>query len=299
MWYVLPFVLGIIGCLLFIPSSSFSQDDVDLTFRFCTQNWRENPDMCKDFIPEGYYDKTAPRQASSGVSVSDTNTIPGVKTDVNGSQLGLEGYIILIVVIIIGSIIVVAKLTRKNSYKSEYRSSQESTVGGYSRDDVIEDLLRHQGKDSKQSSSSWNANDFSHESHANFGKFTVYENDLKNNFSRFSGHQMEEIVGGLLKKKGYDEVRVTPGSGDFGVDIWLKKGGDKTAVQVKHQKDPVGHKVIIDTLSNTLGKTNKILIISTRSDFTPNAYKDQKDRPFLFELWNKDKFHAEIKRFLA
>lgn len=288
----------IIGCLIFIPSYSFSQDDVDLIFRFCTQNWRENPDLCADFIPEGYYDKTAPRQTSSGVLVSDTNTIPDVKTDKNGSQLGLEGYIILIVAVIIGSIIVVAKLTRKNSYKSEYRSSQECAVSGYSKDDVIEDLLRHQGKDSKQSSSSWNANNFSHESHASFGKFAVYENDLKNNFSRFSGHQMEVIVGGLFEKKGY-RVTATPGSGDFGVDVWLEKGGEKTAVQVKHQKDPVGHKVIIDTLSSTLGKTNKILIISVSSDFTPNAYKDQKDRPFLFELWNKDRFHVEIKNFLV
>lgn len=40
--------------LIFLPSIIFAQSDVDeITRNFCKDNWRQNPDMCKDFIPEG------------------------------------------------------------------------------------------------------------------------------------------------------------------------------------------------------------------------------------------------------
>jgi hypothetical protein len=51
-------------------------------------------------------------------------------------------------------------------------------------------------------------------------------------WTRMSGHQFEVAFGKLMLRLGYD-VRVTPASGDGGVDLVLKRDGATTIVQCK------------------------------------------------------------------
>ena len=54
-----------------------------------------------------------------------------------------------------------------------------------------------------------------------------------------SGHRFERELATLFRGRGYD-VKLTPGSGDQGVDIILKRSGRTTVVQCKQTKGPVG-----------------------------------------------------------
>ena len=77
----------------------------------------------------------------------------------------------------------------------------------------------------------------------------VYENQVKNELKNFqlsqknfwlnlTGYEFEHMVGELMTKDGYN-VHVTQGSGDGGVDLYLKKNGVETPVQCKNHSNKV------------------------------------------------------------
>lgn len=49
-----------------------------------------------------------------------------------------------------------------------------------------------------------------------------------------TGLEYEKLVAKYLRRHGYHGVRVTQGSGDYGVDVIASKGGHKYAVQCKY-----------------------------------------------------------------
>ena len=81
-------------------------------------------------------------------------------------------------------------------------------------------------------------------------KYTKYNNDLnkylhyleqnsRNYWIQMTGLQFEKEVASLFSAKGYDAT-VTPATADGGVDIVLRKNGERIAVQCKHHSKPVG-----------------------------------------------------------
>ena len=54
------------------------------------------------------------------------------------------------------------------------------------------------------------------------------------------GHEFEYFCADLLRDKGFLDVEVTRGSGDFGVDILAEKDGVTYAVQCKCYNAPSG-----------------------------------------------------------
>jgi len=55
------------------------------------------------------------------------------------------------------------------------------------------------------------------------------------------GHQFEFFCADLLRKVGFLDVSVTPGSGDQGVDILAVKDGIKYAIQCKNYANTLGN----------------------------------------------------------
>ncbi len=68
-------------------------------------------------------------------------------------------------------------------------------------------------------------------------------------FDRLEGHEFEYYCADLLKRKGYTEVEVTRGSGDFGADILAQKEGITFAIQCKCYTSPVGVKAVQEALA--------------------------------------------------
>ena len=65
------------------------------------------------------------------------------------------------------------------------------------------------------------------------------EQNNRNYWIQMTGLQFEKELACLFRSKGYDAT-VTSATGDGGVDIILRKDGEKIAVQCKHHAKPVG-----------------------------------------------------------
>jgi len=115
----------------------------------------------------------------------------------------------------------------------------------------------------------------------------------------------EEIIAAAYDKAGFDEVILTPRSGDFGRDvIAIKKGfgSVKFIDQVKAYK--AGHIVKADEVRSLLGvlygeQDASKAIFTTTSVFAPKIEDDKIIKPFLpyrLELVNKEKLIARLLR---
>ncbi len=113
----------------------------------------------------------------------------------------------------------------------------------------------------------------------------------------------EEIVAGAYHKAGFDEVTLTPHSGDFGRDvIAIKKGIGSIRVidQVKAFRQ--GHLVTANDVRALIGvlhgdKASKGFLTTT-SDFAPKLEKDPLIIPFIpaqLELINGDKLLRRLQ----
>ena len=115
----------------------------------------------------------------------------------------------------------------------------------------------------------------------------------------------EQIIAAAYDKAGFDEVILTPRSGDLGRDVIAIKrgfGSVKFIEQVKAYNP--GHLVTADEVRGLLGvlqaeQSASKAIFTTTSDFAPRIKEDRLIKPFLpyrLELVNKEKL---LKRLIA
>lgn len=97
----------------------------------------------------------------------------------------------------------------------------------------------------------------------------------------------EEIVAGAFKKEGYDEVTLTPRSGDLGRDIIaIKHGVGCVKVLGSVKAYAPGHLVTYDAVRSLMGviaseRDTSKGIITTTSDFPPLIESDELIAPLL------------------
>ena len=127
----------------------------------------------------------------------------------------------------------------------------------------------------------------------------ITQQDLDDNFARFSPRDMEFLVGELFKKKGYD-VSVTQSTADRAIDVWAKNNNMEQllGIEVKKHHGNVGSRDVAASLGQGKSRANKVIVISTISDFTKEAYVILGDNEFLLELWNGAKFRQEVSTHL-
>jgi len=125
----------------------------------------------------------------------------------------------------------------------------------------------------------------------------ISEEDLQNNFSNYDPYQMEELVGKLFEKKGY-ESEVTQQSADFGIDVWAKNLNEKIAIQVKHWSNDVDYETITKTIGAVMTQANKVIIISTKTAFTKQCYVYQFKNQHYVNLWDSEILKEEIRRHM-
>lgn len=124
---------------------------------------------------------------------------------------------------------------------------------------------------------------------------SLNEYDLQNNFSKYSWREMEELVGELFRKKGYS-VKVTPPTGDFGIDVEAKTDREYLGIQVKHWTYDVGVDDVIKTLGASLN-FNRVILVSTKSFFTQAAwtFANKDANRYRIELWDTNRFRKELR----
>ncbi len=90
--------------------------------------------------------------------------------------------------------------------------------------------------------------------------------------ANISGEKYEQICGRILKDRGFSDIRVTPQTKDYGIDIIAQKDGLRYAIQCKYYSD---HKVGPDSVQQAY--TGKdfyhcdVAAVMTNNTFTQSA----------------------------
>ena len=101
------------------------------------------------------------------------------------------------------------------------------------------------------------------------------------------GHQFEYWCADLLKKNGFSDVKVTPGSNDQGVDILATKEEIKYAFQCKNYSSAVGNTPVQEIHAGKEFYKCHIGVVMTNNYFTKSAKELASETGVL--LWDRDK----------
>lgn len=99
------------------------------------------------------------------------------------------------------------------------------------------------------------------------------------------GHDFERYCAQLLGRSGFLEVRVTKGSGDFGVDILAEKDGITYAVQCKCYSGPVGVQAVQEVYAGRDYYGCMVGAVMTNQYFTAPAVEMARKLKIL--LWDR------------
>lgn len=99
------------------------------------------------------------------------------------------------------------------------------------------------------------------------------------------GHEFEYFCADLLKNHGFEEVEVTKGSGDYGIDILAEKDGITYAIQCKSYTTPVGVKAIQEAYAGRDYYDRMVGAVLTNQYFTTPAVEASKKLKIL--LWDR------------
>lgn len=103
---------------------------------------------------------------------------------------------------------------------------------------------------------------------------------------RMEGHQFEYYCADLLRRNGYSNVMVTPGSGDQGVDILADRDDVSYAIQCKCYSGKVGNKAVQEAFSGRTYYDCDEAVVLTNSYFTEQA-KDAARKTGVL-LWDRN-----------
>jgi len=103
-------------------------------------------------------------------------------------------------------------------------------------------------------------------------------------FEDMDGHEFEYFCADLLEQRGFVEVEVTRGSGDYGIDILAEKDGVTYAVKCKRYTAPVGVKAIQEAYAGRDYYDRMVGAVMTNQYFTAPAVEAAKKLKIL--LWD-------------
>lgn len=108
---------------------------------------------------------------------------------------------------------------------------------------------------------------------------------MPSNLDLMEGHDFEYFCAQLLKRRGFQDVEVTKGSGDYGIDILAEKDGVTYAIQCKCYAAPVGVKAIQEAYAGRDYYDRMVGAVLTNQYFTSPAVEAAKKLKIL--LWDR------------
>lgn len=104
-------------------------------------------------------------------------------------------------------------------------------------------------------------------------------------FDLLDGLEFEYYCADLLRKRGFQEVEVTKGSGDYGIDILAERDGVTYAIQCKCYGDSVGVKAVQEAYAGRDYYDCMVGAVLTNQYFTGPAVEAAKKLKIL--LWDR------------
>ena len=112
-------------------------------------------------------------------------------------------------------------------------------------------------------------------------------------FDLLEGHEFEYYCADLLMKRGFQEVEVTRGSGDYGIDILAERDGVTYAIQCKCYSVPVGVKAVQEAYAGRDYYDCMVGAVLTNQYFTQPAVEAAKKLKIL--LWDRGYLESMIE----
>ena len=107
------------------------------------------------------------------------------------------------------------------------------------------------------------------------------------------GISFEHWCADLLRKNGFTNVSVTPGSNDQGIDVLAYKDGLKYGVQCKCYSRDLGNKPIQEATAGRAVYGCDIAVVMTNRHFTKGAVEAAKATGVW--LWDRDKLAQMVQ----
>ncbi len=115
--------------------------------------------------------------------------------------------------------------------------------------------------------------------------YRIRRNRGTDSMDEMEGHDFELFCADLLQKRGFMDVEVTRGSGDFGVDILAEKDGVTYAIQCKRYQGPVGVEAVLRTYGGRGYYERMVGVVMTNQYFTAPAVEAARKLQIL--LWDR------------
>ena len=128
------------------------------------------------------------------------------------------------------------------------------------------------------------------------GKDVVKNSSNQVNMLRFDemdGHEFEQFCANVLRQNEFENVSVTSGSGDQGIDIIAYKDGIKYGIQCKCYNSDIGNKAVQEVYAGKTYYNCHVGIVLTNRDFTRSAIDLAKKDGIA--LWNRTKLLQMIE----
>ena len=117
--------------------------------------------------------------------------------------------------------------------------------------------------------------------------------DTEKDFDNMTGHDFEHFCADLLTKNGFNNVEVTPGSGDHGIDILAEKDDITYAIQCKCYSKDIGNAAVQQAHTGKSIYKKDIAVVMTNRYFTTQAQEEA--QALGVKLWNRDKLISFIE----
>ncbi len=118
-------------------------------------------------------------------------------------------------------------------------------------------------------------------------------NKMPDSMDLLEGHDFEMYCAEILKSRGFQEVEITKGSGDYGVDILAEKEGVTYAIQCKRYTAPVGVKAVQEAYAGRDYYDRMVGAVLTNQYFTQPAVEAAKKLKIL--LWDRGYLESMIE----
>lgn len=123
---------------------------------------------------------------------------------------------------------------------------------------------------------------------------TYHVSPVQKNFDMMEGHEFEYFCANLLRKNGYNNVNVTQGSGDQGIDIIAYREGIKYGIQCKCYSSDIGNKAIQEVFAGKAFYECHVGVVLTNRYFTKSAIELARKNGII--LWDREKLLELIEK---
>ena len=115
--------------------------------------------------------------------------------------------------------------------------------------------------------------------------FLVFHKKNQHEWDDMEGREFEKFCADLLKRRGFQEVVVTKGSGDFGIDILAERDGITYGIQCKNYHSPIGVKAVQEVYAGRDYYDCMVGVVMSNQYFTGPAVEAAKKLKIV--LWDR------------